>query len=157
MLFNIITILVSAIACGGIAVAFRSRQELRLLKEAEVRHVQRKYELHKELALADAENEVLLKNYQLLDEHCSELDSDINSIASMYETLFKDYKSLQKECDFQNEIINNLQKNDDALYDEHRHKVLSLEEKNGDLQRKVLSLEDMNMDLRLALIEMKEV
>lgn len=156
MLFNIITILVSAIACGGIAVAVREIG-LRLLKEAEVRHVQRKSELHKELALADAENEVLLKNYQLLDEHCSELDSDINSIASMYETLFKDYESLLKERDFQNEIINNLQKNDDALYDEHRHKVLSLEEKNGDLQRKVLSLEDMNMNLRLALIEMKEV
>lgn len=104
MLFNIITILVSAIACGGIAVAFRSRQELRLLKEAEVRHVQRKYELHKELALANAENEVLLKNYQLLDEHCSELDSDINSITRMYETLFKDYKSLQKECDYWNQL-----------------------------------------------------
>ena len=104
MLFNIITILVSAIACGGIAVAFRSRQELRLLKEAEVRHVQRKCELHKELALANAENEVLLKNYQLLDEHCSELDSDINSITRMYETLFKDYKSLQKECDYWNQL-----------------------------------------------------
>ena len=76
MLFNIITILVSAIACGGIAVAFRSRQELRLLKEAEVRHVQSKYELHKELALANAE----------------------------YETLFKDYKSLQKECDYWNQL-----------------------------------------------------
>ena len=77
MLFNIITILVSAIACGGIAVAlFRSRQELRLLKEAEVRHVQRKCELHKELALANAE----------------------------YETLFKDYKSLQKECDYWNQL-----------------------------------------------------
>ena len=105
MLFNIITILVSAIACGGIAVAlFRSRQELRLLKEAEVRHVQRKCELHKELALANAENEVLLKNYQLLDEHCSELDSDIDSISRMYETLFKDYKSLQKECDYWNQL-----------------------------------------------------
>ena len=99
MLFNnIITNLVSAIACGGlvcllwieIAVAFRSRQELRLLKEAEVRHIQRKYELHKELALANAENEVLLKNYQLLDEHCSEL--------------VKDYKSLQKECDYWNQL-----------------------------------------------------
>ena len=105
MLFNIITILVSAIACGGIAVAlFRSRQELRLLKEAEVRHVQRKCELHKELALANAENEVLLKNYQLLDVHCSELDSDIDSISRMYETLFKDYKSLQKECDYWNQL-----------------------------------------------------
>ena len=112
MLFNIITILVYAIACGGIAVAIRSRQELRLLKEAEVRHIQRKYELHKELALADAENEVLLKNYQLLDEHCSELDSDINSIARMYETLFKDCKSLQKECDYWNQLALDL---DDSL------------------------------------------
>lgn len=156
MLFNIITILVSAIACGGIAVAFRSRQELRLLKEAEVRHVQRKSELHKELALADAENEVLLKNNQRLDEHCSELDSVIITIASMYETLFKDYKSLQKECDFQNEIINNLQKNDDALYDEHRHKVLSLEEKNRDLQRKVLSLKDENQNLNFEIAELHQ-
>ncbi len=103
MLFNIITILVSAIACGGIAVAVREVGR-RLLKEAEVRHVQRKSELHKELALADAENEALLKNYQLLDEHCSELNSDINSIAGMYETLFKDYKSLQKECDYWNQL-----------------------------------------------------
>lgn len=69
----------------------------------------------------------------------------------------KRIENLLAEIKFQNEIIDNLQKNDDALYDEHRHNVLSLEEKNRDLQRKVLSLEDMNMDLRLALIEMKDV
>ena len=69
----------------------------------------------------------------------------------------KRIKKLLAEIKFQNEIIDNLQKNDDALYDEHRHKVLSLEEKNRDLQRKVLSLEDENMNLRLALIEMKDV
>lgn len=142
MLFNIITILVSAIACGGIAVAFRSRQELRLLKEAEVRHIQRKYELHKELALADAENEVLLKNYQLLDEHCSELDSDINSIASMYETLFKDYKSLQKECDYLNFEIAELHQRVTRLSDLYK---LVCEENKG-------LLEELNADMSVQVV-----
>ena len=53
----------------------------------------------------------------------------------------KRIKKLLAEIKFQNEIIDNLQKNDDALYDETR--------------RRILSLEDENMNLRLALIEMK--
>ena len=142
MLFNIITILVSAIACGGIAVAFRSRQELRLLKEAEVRHIQRKSELHKELALADAENEVLLKNYQLLDEHCSELDSDINSIASMYETLFKDYKSLQYENQNLNFEIAELHQRVTRLSDRYK---LVCEENKG-------LLEELNADMSVQVV-----
>ena len=53
----------------------------------------------------------------------------------------KRIKKLLAEIKFQNEIIDNLQKNDDALYDETR--------------RRILYLEDENMNLRLALIEMK--
>ena len=53
----------------------------------------------------------------------------------------KRIEKLLAEIKFQNEIIDNLQKNDDALYDETR--------------RRILSLEDENMNLRLALIEMK--
>lgn len=136
MLFNIITILVSAIACGGIAVAFRSRQELRLLKEAKVRHIQRKSELHKELALADAENEVLLKNYQLLDEHCSELDSDINSIASMYETLFYENQNLNFEIDELHQRVTRLSDLYKLVCEENKG---LLEELNADMSVQVVN------------------
>lgn len=53
----------------------------------------------------------------------------------------KRIEKLLKEINFQNEVIDNLRESDDALYDETR--------------RRVLSLEDENMNLRLALIEMK--